>query len=123
LRRLATPALYAFGYAFLPILGGIVVLAAGVKKGIVDYGEPATAATAWFLAAGTAVYVAGLALFRLLLRTGPVGTRLGVAAMALVTVVVGLGISPEAQLAALTAVGVIGIVLEPRATRGVQRPA
>src|SRR5213079_1404452 len=39
-------ALFAFGYAFLPVLGGIVVLAAGIKEAVVKYDEPATAATA-----------------------------------------------------------------------------
>jgi low temperature requirement protein LtrA len=115
-------ALYAFGYAFLPILAGIIVLAAGVKKGIVDYGEPATAATAWFLAGGVTLYVVGLAFFRLLLRTGPVATRLAIAAIALATVIVGFRISPEAQLAALTVIVTAGIVVEPRAARRLQRP-
>jgi len=33
-------ALYGFGYAFLPVLGGIVVFAAGVKNAVGHYGEP-----------------------------------------------------------------------------------
>lgn len=64
-------ALNAFGYAFLPILGGIVVLAAGIKLAIVHYGEPVTAPTAWFLAAGVATYVLGLVAFRRVLGLGP----------------------------------------------------
>ncbi|HSS09972.1 MAG TPA: low temperature requirement protein A, partial [Acidimicrobiales bacterium] len=48
-------ALFAFGYAFLPLLGGIIVFAAGVKRAVVSYGSPAPIATAWFLAAGVAV--------------------------------------------------------------------
>jgi len=110
-------ALYAFGYAFLPVLGGIIVLAAGVKQAIVDYDEPAATSTAWFLAAGVAVYIAGLVLFRHLLSIGPLLPRLAIAAAALVTVLVGLEVSAEAQLAALTVVVSIGIVTEPRATR------
>jgi low temperature requirement protein LtrA len=38
--------LFAFGYAFIPVLGGIIVLAAGVKLAIVRYDQPASAATA-----------------------------------------------------------------------------
>jgi len=109
-------ALYAFGYAFLPVLGGIVALAAGVKLAIVDYGEPATAATAWFLAAGVAVYVAGLVLFRLVLRAGPVATRLAIGVVALATVFVGLAVSAEAQIAVLAALVTVGILIEPRVT-------
>src|SRR5204863_7094600 len=62
-------ALFAFGYVFLVLLGGIIVLAAGVKQAVLRYDEPATAATAWFLAAGVAAYVAALVLFRFILRT------------------------------------------------------
>jgi hypothetical protein len=51
--------LYGFGYAFLPILGGIIVFAAGVKNAVVQSGEPLTASTAWLLAAGVATYSSG----------------------------------------------------------------
>jgi low temperature requirement protein LtrA len=40
-------ALYAFGYAFLPVIGGIIVFAAGVKHAVAQYGEPVAASTAW----------------------------------------------------------------------------
>jgi len=64
-------ALYAFGYAFFVILGGIIVLAAGVKLAIVRSAQPVPAPAAWFLAGGVATYVVGLAWFRRLLGTGP----------------------------------------------------
>jgi low temperature requirement protein LtrA len=105
-------ALFAFGYAFLPVLGGIIVLAAGVRQAIVSYDHPATAATAWFLAAGTAVYLLGLVLLRYFLRTGSLLPRLCLAAAVLVTVVVGVEVSPEAQMAALTVILTAGIVAE-----------
>jgi len=107
-------ALFAFGYAFLPVLGGIIVLAAGVRRGIVSYDHPATAATAWFLAAGTAAYVLGLVLLRYFLRTGSVVPRLCMAVAVPLTVVVGLEVSPEAQMAAITVLLAAGIVLEGR---------
>jgi low temperature requirement protein LtrA len=105
-------ALFAFGYAFLPLLGGIIVFAAGVKRGVVHYGSPAPWDTAWFLAAGVAVYVAALALLRSILRTGPLGLRLAIAGAALVTVVIGREASPAWQLAVLAAVLVAGIGAE-----------
>ena len=107
-------ALFAFGYAFLPVLGGIIVLAAGMNEAIVDYDEPATAATAWFLAAGVATYIIGLVALRAVLRTGPLGLRLSVAVAAVPTVVIGLTVSPEFQIAVLTLVVVAGILAETR---------
>jgi low temperature requirement protein LtrA len=105
-------ALFAFGYAFLAVLGGIIVIAAGVKQAVAHYDEPASAPTAWFLAAGVAVYVAALALVRWILHSGPVRVRIGMAGAALVTVFAGLAISPAAQLATLTLILVAGIALE-----------
>jgi low temperature requirement protein LtrA len=105
-------ALFAFGYAFLPVLGGIIVLAAGVRQAIVSYDHPATPATAWFLAAGTAIYVLGLVLLRYFLRTGSLAPRAILAAAVLVTAVVGVEVSPEAQMAALTLILAAGIVIE-----------
>jgi low temperature requirement protein LtrA len=107
-------ALFAFGYAFLPVLGGIVVLAAGMHEAVLRYDEPATAATAWFLAAGVATYVLGLVSFRAVLRTGPLALRLTVAAAAVPTVVIGLKVSPELQIAVLTLVVVASILAEAR---------
>ena len=55
--------------AFLPIPGGIIVFAAGVKNAVVQSGEPLTASTAWLLAAGVGTYLVGLASFRRLLTS------------------------------------------------------
>ncbi len=114
-------ALFAFGYAFLPVLGGIIVLAAGVRQAIVSYNQPATTSTAWFLAAGTAVYVLGLVLVRYSLRTGSCGPRLCMAAAVLFTVVVGVYVSPEAQMATLTVILAIGILVERSPSRELLR--
>jgi hypothetical protein len=104
--------LYAFGYAFLAVLGGIIVFAAGVKDAVVRFGEPLPASTAWFLAAGVAVYIGGLVWFRWLLGTGPLRARLALAAVVLPTALVGLTVSPEAQLGVLAAIVVAGVVVE-----------
>ena len=106
-------ALYGFGYAFLPVLGGIIVFAAGVKNAIVHYDEPATASTAWLLAVGVATYLVGLAWFRQLLGIGPIGARLAIAGAVLPTAMIGLAFSPEAQLGVLAAVVVGGVLAEP----------
>jgi low temperature requirement protein LtrA len=105
-------ALFAFGYAFLPVLAGIVLLAAGVKRAIVSYNQPADAATAWFLAAGVALYAMGLVSLRFVLHTGSLVMRAALAFVALVTVLVGLRWSPEWQITALTALATLAIVVE-----------
>ncbi|HEX6678020.1 MAG TPA: low temperature requirement protein A [Actinomycetes bacterium] len=122
-RRTPWLALYAFGYAFLPVLGGIIVFAAGIKNAIVQYGEPLPASTAWFLAAGVAVYVAGLALFRQLLGIRFVAARLAIAVAVLPTAAVGLASSPEAQLGVLAAVVAAGVVAEATWERRRRRAA
>jgi low temperature requirement protein LtrA len=105
-------ALYGFGYAFLPVLGGIIVFAAGVKNAVGQYGDPMTASTAWFLAAGPVTYLVGLAWFRRLLGIEPIGARLAIAGAVLPTAMIGLAVSPEAQLGVLAAVVVGGILAE-----------
>src|SRR5712691_8315463 len=122
-RRNPWLALFAFGYAFLPVLGGIIVLAAGVKQAIVRYDQPATTATAVFLAGGVAVCVAGLALLRYVLRTGPLSPRLAMAGGASATVIVGTAVSPEAQIVALTLIMSAGIVYESRGWKRQRRTA
>jgi low temperature requirement protein LtrA len=106
-------ALYGFGYAFLPVLGGIVVFAAGVKNAVGHHGEPVTASAAWWLAAGVGTYLVGLAWFRRLLGIGPVGARMAIAGAVLPSAMIGLAVSLEAQLGVLAAVVVGGLLAEP----------
>src|SRR5215213_4376975 len=112
LERTSWLALYGYGYAFLPVLGGIIVFAAGVKNAVGHHGEPLTVSTAWLLAAGVATYAVGLAWFRRLLDIGPTGARVAIAGAALSTATVGLVVSPGAQLAVLAAVVAAGVLAE-----------
>jgi len=111
-------ALNAFGYAFVPILGGVVLVAAGLKLAVVRYNEPSTVAAAVFLAAGVAIYLAGLAIFRWLIHVRAISVRLVMAVLALVTVFIGLRITPVAQLAVLVVVLIAGNVAEARLSPG-----
>ena len=113
LERASWLALYGFGYAFLPLLGGIIVFAAGVKNAVGHYGDPVTASTAWLLATGVAVYIVGLTWFRRLLDIGPTGVRLLLAGVVLGTAIIGLAVSPQAQLGVLATVVVGGVLAEP----------
>lgn len=106
-------AVNAFGYAFLAVLGGIVALATGIKLAIANSETPMTAA-AWFLALGVATYILGLIVFRRVLGLGPIGLRLVIAGLAAATGVVGLAISPQAELGALVAIVGGGAIIESR---------
>jgi low temperature requirement protein LtrA len=105
-------AVQAFGYIFLPLLGGIVVVAAGMKLAVVGYDQPATLSTALFLASGVAAYALGLVLFRWVLRSGPLTVRLTIAMLALPTALIGLAITALAQLTALVAILVVGAIVD-----------
>jgi low temperature requirement protein LtrA len=109
-------AVQAFGYIFLPILGGIVVVAAGMKLAVVAYDEPATLSTALFLASGVAAYALGLVLFRWLLHSGPRRVRLAIAVLALPTALIGIASTPLAQLAVLVAILVVGAIVDSALT-------
>jgi low temperature requirement protein LtrA len=105
-------ALNAFGYGFVPILGGIVLLAAGIKLAVVRYNEPETVSAAVFLAAGVATYLAGLALFRWLIHARSVAVTLLMGFLAIMTAFIGLRTTPVAQLAVLVVVLIAGNVAE-----------
>ena len=109
-------AVQAFGYIFLPLLGGIVVVAAGMKLAVVAYDEPATVSTALFLASGVAAYALGLVLFRWLLHSGPLSVRLAIGVLALPTALLGIALTPLAQLAALAAILVVGAIVDSAVT-------
>jgi low temperature requirement protein LtrA len=104
-------ALYAFGYDFLVVIGGIVVLAAGIRLAAHDPTDGASTATAWLLAAGTGAYCLGLALLRAILRSGNPAPHVALSLAVLFSVPVGLQLSALAQLAAVAAILVGGIVL------------
>jgi low temperature requirement protein LtrA len=115
-------AVQAFGYIFLPILGGIVVVAAGMKLAVVGYDERAAVATALFLACGVAAYAFGLALFRWFLHSGPFSVRLAIAVLALPTALVGVAATALAQVSVLVAVLIAGTIVDSAVTnrRGVR---
>jgi low temperature requirement protein LtrA len=113
----------AYFYAFIPMLLGVIVLAAGVKKSIGHVGDPLGAGPALALAGGVALYLAGDVAFRRVLGIRPVGHRAAAAALALATVPLGVGVAAGVQLVALVAVLVATIAAERRwRPAGVARP-
>jgi low temperature requirement protein LtrA len=110
-------AVQGFGYIFLPLLGGIVLVAAGMKLGVVGYDEPATVATASFLAGGVGIYAIGLVLFRWLFHSGPISVRLAIAALVLPTALIGIAVTPLAQLAMVVAILIAGAAADAALTK------
>ncbi len=109
-------ALDGFGTWHLAILLGIVVLAAGLKKGVAEPFDELTSAGALFMSGGLALFLLGEAGFRTVLRV-PVALSLRLAAVALVLVAVPVGteLSAFAQMAALAAVLAAMLVAEDTA--------
>jgi low temperature requirement protein LtrA len=114
-------ALHAYFYAQFPLLLGIVMLAAGVKKAIGHAADPLAAEPALALACGAALFLVGCIALRLLLRTGPVGYRAAMAALVLPTAAVGVWGTAVGQLAVLVLLLAAGLVVEHRAVAA--RPA
>ncbi len=105
-------AMVAYYYAFLPMLLGIAVFAAGVKKTIGHLGEHLHTGPAVALAGGVALYLAGDLAFRAALGIGPVRYRAAALLLALATALVGTGWSGAGQLVALACVLVVALVAE-----------
>jgi low temperature requirement protein LtrA len=103
--RRAAVAVRAFGYWHLPILLGIIVLAAGLKHATGHAFDRLDLAHALLLASGVAVFLAGDVGFRRTLRLGTGRLRAAAAVLALATIPVGLNASALFQLSFL------GIVL------------
>jgi low temperature requirement protein LtrA len=100
-------ALNAYFYAYIPMLLGIITLAAGVKVviGQVDgSGSTVRYPVALALGGGVALYLAGDAAFRHALRIGTQRTRVMAAAVALAVTAVGVLLSAVGEIALLTVV-------------------
>jgi low temperature requirement protein LtrA len=115
--RRARLALRAYGYAHLPILFGIVVLAAGVKKSIGHAFDHLTVPQAMALAGGVTLFLLGDVWFRRELSLGMLRYRAAGAVAALATVPLGVWLA-TAQLLALLAVLVLMLATEDHA-RGI----
>ncbi|MFD4914238.1 low temperature requirement protein A [Streptomyces virginiae] len=107
-------AMVAYYYAFLPMLLGIAVFAAGVKKTIGHLGEHLHTGPAVALAGGVALYLAGDLAFRAALGIGPARYRAAALVLALATVPVGTSWTGAGQLVALACVLVGALAAEGR---------
>ncbi len=108
-------ALHVYGYAFLVVLGGVIVFGAGMRRAMVEYDRPVSTATAALIAGGVCAYLLGLAAMRWRMRLGSPWVRVVLAALSLPTLLIGAYVSPLAQLAVLGTALVAGNVAERRA--------
>jgi len=105
-------ALAAYFYAYIPMLVGVVALAAGLKQAIVHTGATLPAGPCVALACGVALFLAGNAAFRHALRIGTQRSRAVAAAAALAASAVGVTWSVAAEIALLTAIVAVALVAD-----------
>ena len=113
----AWAALTGFGYWHIPMLLGIVTVAAAERrafaKPFAELGWPLAA----LLGGGIAAFLIGDVLFRRALGIGRMGVRGGAAALAVATLPLGAAVFPAAQIGALVALLVAAIAVEARLER------
>ncbi|WP_281283077.1 low temperature requirement protein A [Kutzneria buriramensis] len=100
--------LIGYGHCYLPLFGGIIVLAAGVKTAVAHPEDALSAPAALAVGGGMALYLVG----DVLLRLGSNWTRCVAAVLAAASTVVGATESAVAQLAVLAAVVVLLVAAE-----------
>jgi low temperature requirement protein LtrA len=110
----------AFGYWHLPMLLGIVAIAAVSREATAHPFSSLTWARAAILGGGVAAYLAGDAAFRAELRIGRGRWRAAGAVLALVVIPSGVWVSPFAETAVLVAVLLAVILAEARAVPTLQ---
>jgi low temperature requirement protein LtrA len=103
-------------YSHIPILLGVVTLAAGAFLTIGNPARPHPGREALAVGGGAALFLAGSAWFRWALRIRPIGLRLAGAGFALATAALGAAVSVEAQFAVLLAGIVVMLAAERRAS-------
>ena len=105
-------ALSAYFYAYIPMLLGVVAMAAGLKTAIGHPGATLPAGPALALAAGVTLFLAGDVMFRYVLRIGTPWCRATAAAGALAAWPVAMTVGAAAGIALLTAVTAAGLMAE-----------
>jgi low temperature requirement protein LtrA len=112
----AQSAVRAFGYWHIPMLLGIIAVAAVEREATAHPFSSLTWARAAILGGGVAAYLAGDIGFRRQLRIGRIGRRAAAVLASLALIPVGVALSPFAEIAALVAVLLVVFVTEARRT-------
>ncbi|MFI9724430.1 low temperature requirement protein A [Streptomyces sp. NPDC052396] len=106
--------LTAYYYSFIPMLLGVAVLAAGVKKSIGELAHHLPLAPAVALAGGVALFLAGNIAFRATLSIRPLRHRAVTAFAVLATIPLGTWSNALAQFLGLTLALVAMLIVEDR---------
>jgi low temperature requirement protein LtrA len=112
-------AVRGFGYWHLPILFGVIAIAATLRHAIGHSSADLTTEQALLLGCGAALFFMGDVFFRHTLRLGRGPWRLVAAVLALTTIPLGLGVSAAAQLGALVVVLAAALAAEQATERRV----
>jgi low temperature requirement protein LtrA len=107
-------ALAAYFYAYIPLLLGIVTVAAGLRQAIGPAGSTLPYPACLALAGGVALYLAGDVAFRRALRIGPQRYRTAAAVVALAVSAVGVAVSVAAEIALLAVIVAAALAAEPK---------
>jgi low temperature requirement protein LtrA len=107
-------ALAADFYAYIPLLLGIVTVAAGLRQAIGHAGSTLPYPACLALAGGVALYLAGDVAFRRALRIGPQRYRTAAAVVALAVSAVGVVVSVDAEIALLAVIVAAALAAEPK---------
>ena len=112
----ARPALAfsAYFYPYIAMLLGVVALAAGVKRAVVNPGSTLPAGPCVALGCGVALFLAGTAAVRHALRFGAVRYRLAAAAACLAAPALGVTASVAAEMAVVILIVAAALMLELR---------
>src|SRR5258705_5394678 len=119
LRAAAVPeraqmAISAYFYAYIVMLFGVIAIAAGVRLSLEHVTETLALGPALLLGGGVALYLAGDAVFRSVMRLGTATYRAVAAVLSLAAVGLALTVSAAAALAALVAIAVATLAIEGR---------
>lgn len=110
-------AINAYFYSYVPMLLGIVIMAAALEEAIADVSHPLPTAFALALGGGVALYLLGDLFFRRVLSIEPRIFRISGALFVLATIPIGMYVTAVMQLLALVVVLSAMLVLETRSTR------
>jgi low temperature requirement protein LtrA len=110
-------AINAYFYSYIPMLLGIVIMAAALEEAVADITNTLPVAFASALGGGVALFLLGDISFRRTLSIQPRAYRLGGAALAVLTILVGRYVSAAAQLLLLVAILCGMLVIESRSDR------
>jgi low temperature requirement protein LtrA len=108
-------AINAYFYAYIVMLFGVIAIAAGVRLSLEHVTETLALGPALLLGGGVALYLAGDAVFRRVMRLGPPTYRAVAAVLSLGAVALAVTVSAATALAVLVAIVVATLAIEGRA--------